>query len=108
MNPLSCSRQMHIDRLRLSLLLSARARRRLVERLNAFLSPEAARGSLLVTDLYDAPEKQDLLCQLDLTRHGAKVSSLVVPFEQIALDRRYGFDRIPKRDRRRPEALRSS
>jgi len=99
---------MLLERLRWSLPLSVRARQRLVERLSAFLPLEAARSSLLVTDVYDAGEELGLLCQLDLTRHGAKVSYLVVPFEHVAVDRRYGVGRKPQRDRKRPEALRAS
>jgi len=96
-----------IDRLRSSMPLLARARQKLVERLGAFLPPGAARGNLLVTDLYDVGEEHGLLCQLDLSRHGAKVAYLVVPFEQLALDRRYGVGRRPQRDRKRVGALRA-
>ena len=108
MNRCSPDREMLIERLRRSLPLSARARQRLVKRLSAFLSLEVARSSLLVTDVYDAGEELGLLCQLDFTRHGAKVSYLVVPLEHVALDHRYGVGRKPQRDRKRFEALRAS
>jgi len=107
MNGCSPDRRMLIERLRWSLPLSVRARRQLVERLSAILSPDAARSSLLVTDLYDAGGEHGVLCQLDLSRHGAKISYLVVPFDQVALDRRYGLDSKPRRSHQRLGALRA-
>ena len=101
-------RKIQIATLRLYLPLSARPRRRLVERLSAFLAPEAARADLLVTDLYDAGEEHGLLCQLDLSRHGAEISYLVVPFDQVAFDRRYGLDPKPRRYHERLSVLRAS
>lgn len=101
-------RRVLIERLRRSLPLSARARQRLVERLSAFLPREVARSSLLVTDVYDAGEELGVVCQLDLTRHRAKVSRLVVPFDQIALDRRFCLDQKPQRHRQLLQALHAS
>ncbi len=105
MNRCSPDREMLIDRLRQSLPLAARARQQLVERLSAILSPDAARSNLLVTDLYDAGEEHGVLCQLDLSRHGAKISYLVVPFDQVAFDRRYRLDRKARQRHQRLGAL---
>ena len=108
MNRCSPDREMLIDRLRRNLPLAARARQQLVARLSAILSPDAARSNLLVTNLYDAGEEHGVLCQLDLSRHGAKISYLVVPFDEVAFDRRYRLHRNATQRHQRLGALRAS
>ena len=96
------------ERLRLALPLSGRARQQLLERLSEIISPEAARSNLLITDVYDAGEEHGLLCQLDLTRYDAKVSYLVVPFDQLAIDPRYDFSEKPHRQGKRVATRRTT
>ncbi len=104
----SGERRVLIDRLRLNLPLSVRPRQRLIERLSAFLPLEAMRSSLLVTSVYDAGDELGVLCQLDLTPHRANVSHLVVPLDQIALDRRFRLDQKSGQHHRLLDARRVS
>ena len=97
----SSNKQKLIEELRFALPLKARARPPLIERLRKTISRDAARSNLPVTNVFDAGENLGLMCQLDLTQYCPQAPHLVVPFEHLALDRRYGLDRKSQRYRRR-------
>jgi hypothetical protein len=101
MDCFSLNKQKLVEQLRFALPLTARARSPLIDRLRKIISRDAARSNLLVTSVFDAGENLGLMCQLDLTQHGAQAPHLVVPLEHLALDRRYGLDRKRQRHRRR-------